>query len=293
LSGASERPGCRCTRGPGPGSISAGLKTALITALRWFASRRPRAAYSVTRQLARLSEPLGSGVPEEAIATLLPHLDQAGLRSARKRAWSNFLLGEALDAATTALGPRPVYPEIVSDPALAELQPPVILVFAHVGPYRAVGAALAELPGDVLALDRGGVGPTPGITVTDAGDDEWGRARAFHRAVAMLRSGASVLLAIDGYEASTLEVPMLGGVITLARGPFALARMTGAPIVPIAARWRGSSAEIACGDLIPPNASERVTAAATAAWLERYLRRFPGEISATTVEFFRPPQPRP
>jgi lauroyl/myristoyl acyltransferase len=268
------------------------VKTALIKALRWFASRRPRAAYSLTRQLARLSEPLGSGVPAEQIATLFPELDQAALRSARKCAWSNFLLGEALNAAMTAPGRRPVYPEIVSRPALAELQPPLILVFAHLGPYHALGVALEGLRGGVLALDRGGVGPTPGIAVTAAGDDEWGRARAFQRAVATLRSGGSVLLAIDGYEASTLEVPMLGGAITLARGPFALARMTGAPIVPVAAHWRGSSAEVACGDLIPSNVSEPVTAAATGAWLERHLRRFPGEISSTTLELFRPRQPR-
>jgi hypothetical protein len=264
----------------------AALKTALIKSLRWFARRRPREAYSVTPHLARLSEPLGSGVTAKQIAALFPELDRAGLRSARKRAWSNFLLGEALDAARTASDP---YPEIVSYPALAELQPPLILVFAHVGPYHAIGAALAGLRGDVLALERGGVGPTPGITATAAGDDEWGRARVFQRAIGTLRSGGSVLLAIDGYEASTLEVPMLGGAMAVARGPFALARMTGAPIVPIAARWRGGSAEVACGDLIPADASEQVTAAATCAWLERYLRRFPGEISSPTLELFRPP----
>jgi hypothetical protein len=268
------------------------LKTALIKALRWFASRRPRAAYSVTRQLARLSEPIGSGVTAEQITALFPELDEAGLRAARKRAWSNFLLAESLDAATTAPGRRPVYPAIVSAPALAELQPPLILVFAHVGPYQAVGPALEGMRGDVLALDRGGVGPTPGITVIAAGDDEWGRARVFQRAIATLRSGGSVLLAVDGYEASTLEAPMLGGVIALARGPFALARMTGAPIVPIAARWRGSSAEVVCGDPIPPNADEQVTAAATGAWLESYLRRFPGEISSPTLEILRSPRLR-
>ena len=268
------------------------MKIALIRALRWVARRRPRAAYRAARRLAPLSEPIGSGVKEEQIAALFPDLGPAGLRSARKRAWSNFLMGEALGAATTVPGGRPVYPRIVSSPELGELQPPVILVFAHVGPYRAVGAALRELRGDVLGLDRGGLGPTPAITVADAGNDEWGRARVFQRAVATLGSGGSVVLAIDGDESSTLDVPWLGGTIALARGPFALARMTAAPIVPIAARWRGSSAEVTLGDPIPPNANEGVTAAATGAWLERYLRRFPGEISSLTLELFRPPQPR-
>jgi lauroyl/myristoyl acyltransferase len=267
------------------------LKTALIKGLRWFASRRPHAAYAVTRRLARLSEPIGSGVSEEQIAALFPDLDPAGVRSARKRAWSNFLLGEALNAALTGPGRRPVYPEIVSDPVLAELQPPMVLVFAHAGPFHALGAALNRLRGEVLAFNRGAVGPTPGITVIAAGDDEWGRARVFQRALTTLRSGGFVVLAIDGYEASTLEVPLLGGVISLARGPFALARMTGAPIVPVAARWRGSCAEVECGDPITPDESEQVMAAATGAWLEGYLRRFPGEISSTTLELFRPPQP--
>jgi lauroyl/myristoyl acyltransferase len=246
----------------------------------WFARRWPRLAYRVAWAAARISQPLGRGVPEEQIAAAFPALAPPSLRAARRRAWSNLLLGRALHAASTRPGRRPLHPEMVITPAARELTAPLILVFAHIGPYQALGWLLERLDGNVLALvERGGFAPRPGMTLVTTGEDEWTGARALARAVSELKAGAFVFLAIDGQEAATLEAPALGGTVRLARGPFALARITATPIVPLVARWRGLAIEIAVGDTVQPSSDEQSMAAEAAAWLDRYLRSFPGELS--------------
>ncbi|MEA2442974.1 MAG: Bacterial lipid biosynthesis acyltransferase [Thermoleophilales bacterium] len=272
------------------------MKTALINALRLFATRWPRAGFWLAHALAWLSRPLGRGIAEERLAAVFPELGPAALRAARRGTWSTFLKAEALDAALERPGARPVYPEVATNPALAELRAPLIVASFHVGASSAVGAALEQLPGEVLVLHRGRFAPRRDVTLVRVGEDEWERARTLHRAVKTLRSGGFVFVAVDayeqGYDVSTIEVPMFGGVVSLARGAFALARITGAPIVPLAARWRGARVEITCGEAIPPEPDDHATAAATARWLEGYLREFPGEISLRTLEILRLPPSR-
>jgi hypothetical protein len=268
---------------------TAPLKTALIKALRLFASRRPRAGFALAVALAWLTQPLGRGVPEERIRDLLPGLDPRAVRAARRRTWSNFLLAEALDAALARGGNRDPHPRLVAFPALTRLQPPLILATFHLGAFPALAAVLERLDGDVIAVHRGRFAPRPGMTLVRTGDDEWERARTFDRAVRALSAGGFVFSALDGYgedgyEAATLEAPMLGGSVALARGGFALARIADVPIVPIVARWRGSRVVVECGDPIRPAGDESAMAAAVAAWLERYLRAFPGEISTRTTQ---------
>lgn len=266
------------------------MNAALRRATRWFARRWPRLAYRVARALAWVSQPLGRGLPEERIATLFPELPPSTLRATRRRTWSNLLLGRALHAAATRPGRRPIHPDVVADPAALQLAPPLILVFAHVGPYQALGWLLERLEGDVLALvERGGFVPRPGMTIVTAGEDEWAGAHALGRAVAALRSQRFVFLAMDGREAATIDAPALGGAVALARGPFALARITATPIVPLAARWRGSSIEIVAGEAIQPSLDEHAMAAEAAAWLERHLRSFPGELSPHLLDALRLP----
>jgi hypothetical protein len=270
------------------------IKTALIRALRLFASRRPRAGFALALGLAWLTQPLGRGVPEERIRGLLPELGPHAVRAARRRTWSNFLQGEALDAALARAGDREVHPRIVALPAPERLPPPLILATFHIGALPALAAVLERLDGEVIAVHRGRFAPRPGVTLVRTGDDEWERARTLDRAVRALRAGGFVFTALDGYgedgyEAATLEAPMLGGSVALARGGFALARIADVPMVPIVARWRGSSVEVECGDPIQPARDEGAMAAAVAAWLERYLRAFPGEISTRTTEIVSRP----
>jgi hypothetical protein len=273
------------------------LKAALIKTVRRSVARWPRFAFALARPLAWLLRPLGRGVSEESLAALFPELSRGRLEAARRRSWSNFLQAEALTASVKRIREGKLHPEIVSNRDLADVRPPLILASFHIGLYPAVGEVLRRLTGDVLVVHRGGLAPRPGVTLVPTGETEWERARAFHRAVAGLRSGAFVYTTLDGgfreggYDAPSVEAPMLGGTISLARGGFALARISGTQILPVVARRAGRTVVIVCGDPIPPGPEEAMAAAA-AAWLGHYLREFPGEISLRTLEVLRPPPGR-
>ena len=106
-----------------------------------------------------------------------------------------------------------------------------------------------------------------------------------------------MLVILDGYlrndhSLPTIEVPMLGRSLPLARGAFALARISRTPIVPVVTRWRGTAMEVVVGDPIAPDLGEAGMAAAAGDWIERYLRRMPGEISVFVLERLVPPLPR-
>jgi lauroyl/myristoyl acyltransferase len=94
-----------------------------------------------------------------------------------------------------------------------------------------------------------------------------------------------VVLLVDGHG-SHLEVPLMGRKVGLARGAFALARASGAPIVPLTARWRGAAVEIVAGEPLPPG-DEQETAAAFARWIEARVREAPGEILPSFVQLIR------
>lgn len=260
------------------------MRLALVRALRLFAIRWPRASLPLARILAWLTMPLGKGIREKQIREIFPGLTPAEARAARRRTWSNFLLGEALDGALAGPAARRANPKTMVSPLIHELRPPVILASFHVGPYPALGPALSALPGDVVALHRNRWPSRSKVTLVEAGDDEWARVRSFHRAVTTLRSGGSVYVALDGPNAATVEARLFGRPISVARGAFALARIADVPIVPLAARWNGSRVEITCGDPISPQPTEAMTAAAATRWLERYLIASPGELSWLTLD---------
>jgi lauroyl/myristoyl acyltransferase len=81
--------------------------------------------------------------------------------------------------------------------------------------------------------------------------------------------------------------PFRGGSMALARGPFALARVTRAPIVPLVARWRGTKVEYVLGQPIPASSDEASMATALTSWLDRYLTDAPFEISEQTLSLIR------
>lgn len=270
----------------------------LIRALRAPAGRWPRVEFPLARALAWLLQPLGRGVAEDTLAVLFPELGPRQLRAARRRSWSNFVQSEALAASIQRSGKGLADPEILPDRDLAALRPPLILASFHIGVYTALGALLRALPSDVLVVHRGRLAERPGVTLMYRGDDEWERAGTFHRAVTHLRGGGLVFTTLDGgyreggYEAATVAAPMLGGTISLARGGFALARMSRTPIMPVAARRCGRKVAITFGDPISPGLGEDAMAAAAAQWLGDYLRESPGEVSLRTLEVLRPPPGR-
>ena len=268
----------------------------MLAALRRLARLWPRGAVLAAHALASLTRPFGFGIADGWLAEVFPELDRRARRGVRQETWRSFLKGEAADAGVRRRRNLRDYPRIVGWEGRDAPRPPFVVASFHVGPFQALGAVLRSLPGEALIVTREQFVGRDDITMVPEGDDEWQRARAFHRSLAALRGQGLVLVMLDGLrvrgeEVATIEVPMLGRSLPLARGAFALARIGGAPIVPVVVRWRGSGMAVVVGDPVAPDASEEEMAAAMGAWLERYLRENPGEISVFVLDLLRPPLP--
>jgi lauroyl/myristoyl acyltransferase len=249
--------------------------------LRAVAARRPRQSFTLARALAYVTLPLSRQVTAAQVRTVFSQLDDAAAKRVRRSVLATSLGADALHAALEQGGKRPLYPEVRPNEAIATLRPPLILATFHLGPLAALGPVLMDVPGHVLALHRHRWPNRIGLDMLEVGDGEWGHARSLLRAVETLREGGSVFAVLDEDDATTIDAPLLGRTVALARGAFALARMTGTPIVPLAIRWRGSAVEVTFGEPIS-EATEAEMAAAATAWLERYLIESPGEITART-----------
>jgi len=150
----------------------------------------------------------------------------------------------------------------------------MVLTTFHIGSPVALGALLEKLPGPVVVLANTRGLQRAGPERVDLKVGEKDRIVAVKRAVDTLRAGGFVFTVADGDGAERLEANLLGRTITLPRGVFAIARLGNAPILPVAARWRGRGVEIVTGDLIPP-AAEQTMAEQLISWLEGYLSKNP------------------
>jgi lauroyl/myristoyl acyltransferase len=272
------------------------LKRVVLASLRLLSGIWPRAGIRAAHALAGVTGPLGFGIAPEWLASVFPELGPGALRATRRQTWATFLKGEALEGAIVRAGRRG-YPRVALDPAFSAMAPPLILASMHIGPFQGIGAAVRLLPGEVMGLTRGQYLRPTDLTLVEGGEDEQRRAQAFGRALATLRRDGFVLITVDAftpgeYEPSSIEVPMLGSTIRLARGAFALARITGTPVRPIASRWRGTRLEVCVGDPVASALGEEGMAAAVGGWFERYLRASPGEVSVFILERLRPAAPR-
>jgi hypothetical protein len=165
--------------------------------------------------------------------------------------------------------------------AIAEGRSGMLIVACHVGAFYGIRAALH-------GIDR------PVFTMRDvATPDAVSRAAAIKRAVDALRAGELVVATLDGPGGtSTREVTCLGRRIVFRRGPFALARLTGAPLVPVVCAWtRRGHIEVRVAAAIERPARQPLDAiefedemaVRTAHWLEAYLRTEPQEVWPSTL----------
>jgi hypothetical protein len=99
-----------------------------------------------------------------------------------------------------------------------------------------------------------------------------------------------VMAAIDGPGgASSTTVPCLGRRIVVRRGPLAVARLTGAPLVPVVAQWmaHGRIRILTGSPFSLPAANdplfERAAALAVARWLELHLTTYPDDLWPYTL----------
>jgi hypothetical protein len=183
------------------------------------------------------------------------------------------------------------------DPAsLADLRPflaqPAIFVGWHLGPPFGVAGAFEAIGLRALMMRRTlTYGMTPTLEVASVGGGRDDRSAAFRRAVRRLEQGGVVLVAADVRDVSaTAPVPCFGRARTMARGPFALARLTGAPLVPLAPRLDGDRVvRVAIGaPLIGEGAADALEtslAAGAAAWLEAFVRGSPGQLRRCVIEW--------
>jgi hypothetical protein len=260
---------------------------ALERGLAPLAVRHPRLALSGADVLGSLRNRLSRRWPSpEQIRSLFPHLAP---RSAADVAWSlgalearNRLLVSAIERA----GLEPARRLVRTPPGSFEaLRPPLVLGTFHVGAVQALGAYLERLPAPVLVLRQGALyTPRPPVEIESTEGDSQRRAASFQRALAHLDAGGFVALALDVVQGPAYRVPCLGHTIELARGPFALARIAGVPLVPLVARWRHGGVEAEAGEALAvdpaldPAAFEEALAVSAGRWLERYLLEWPAEL---------------
>lgn len=271
-------------------------KALVLSLLRRLARAWPHGAVVAAQALAALTRPLRHGVRDDWIAAVFPRLDHDARRAVRQETWESFLKGEAAEAGVRRRRNQRDYPPLLPSEALDALRPPLIVASFHVGPFQALGVVLRSI-GEPYIVTREQFLGRPGSTMLHEGDDELQRARTLNRTVGGLRSGGVVLVMLDGLRvdeatAGTIEVPMLGRSLPLARGAFALARISGVPIVPIVVRWRGTAMAVTIGDRIGPDLGEAGMAAAAGGWLERYLIERPGQIGVFLLDLLRPPVTR-
>lgn len=267
---------------------------ALEGGLARLAERRPRLAFASAAAVGHLRNRLSRRWPSpEQVRTLFPGLDE---QTAERVAWSiggiearNRLLIDRIRMA----GNGPLAPLVRTRESFSALRPPLILGFFHAGAVQALSAAIERLPGPVLALRQGLLHPPrPPVRVESTEGDGQHRAMVLQRALTHLGAGGFVVVALDVVPGAGLRVSCLGRTIELARGPFAMARLTGAPLLPLAARWRGGEVEIETGDPLaaPPAAApevwENALATAAARWLERYLLSSPAEVGLGLLRAF-------
>lgn len=258
----------------------------LFRCLGALAGRAPRVAYGVTSVVAALSQPFRRTVARDDLASLFPHLSEKDLDAALRHNWRSQLLSRTLKEGVYRRGAAAVT-GIVTQPPFDDLRPPAILATVHLGPLHAIASVVEALAIGTLSfrLETDAAGANNAI-IAETNDDEMTRAAAFYNAVRALRAGQFALVTLEPDQGAHIEVALFGRTMRFARGPFALARVTGAPLIPLVARWTGRRVEIIRGETIAAFPDESVSAAAAAAWLEQYLGEHPEEMKERMVALF-------
>lgn len=155
-----------------------------------------------------------------------------------------------------------------------------ILFGFHVRPSFAIDAALAARGAPaVIVRARADYRPPPGIELAITEGEAWRPTHALKLAADRLRAGTLVAIAVTGHCGSAAEATVLGRRARFGRGAASLARLTGAPLVPITAHWapRALAIEIDVGRPLAGALGEEDVHRSMARLLERELCRAPHE----------------
>ncbi|MGH0032078.1 MAG: hypothetical protein ACQGVC_19990 [Myxococcota bacterium] len=172
-------------------------------------------------------------------------------------------------------------------PGLLEQGRGVIVSSWHLGPSRAVSLGLNGLGLDlVYATFSGPAGEEDldGLPYFEIKGDHF-YARFLKSAVDTLRSGGVVGMSLDAAFGKTEPMSFLGGMLPTPRGAAALARISGAPMVPVTSRWsdRGGRMQVKLHDPLPEpdvdrgdrDAWERAMMESALHWFADFLRANP------------------
>jgi lauroyl/myristoyl acyltransferase len=211
-------------------------------------------------------------------------LTPAETRAALKREWAYKLRNLMLYHSVQRSGLKALA-AVTGEQSLDHVPAPAIMATFHTGPIAAFASVLRNTRTHVLVFrrTRREQRHPSRHPFAETGETEDQRALALHQGARHLRDGGSVFMVFDPATASRIGAPFFGRSLQLARGPFVLARLSRAPIVPVITRWRGYSVEVITGQpILHPD--EDVMAAMVAGWLETYYTENPTEISERTLD---------
>jgi hypothetical protein len=165
---------------------------------------------------------------------------------------------------------------------------PVVVIGWHLGPYCHLMAGLHTLGRKALlaALKPNKVPEKIGRLEVRALEGGGLQAGFLRRAVEVLKTGGIVAMAVDGPLGASHSARYLDQPIQIGRGAASLARITGARLMPVTARWVGHSGrwEIRFHPALPEPQVDRKQADlfeaklldATVGWFDDFTRRNPG-----------------
>jgi hypothetical protein len=164
--------------------------------------------------------------------------------------------------------------------AIDRLRPPLVLVTAHVGALYLLAIALDRFAVPRVVLRWAPVhdlSPEESVAPTAGGLAV--RTEALRRGYQALREGQFVVTAIEGPHGASEPGILLGRRMDFGRGAFALARASGARVVPLAACWEGSRAVVEVGSPIAPALAPQDVAR----WFDELLVRLPRQCSLSLL----------
>ncbi|MBK5260361.1 MAG: hypothetical protein JJE51_12260 [Thermoanaerobaculia bacterium] len=232
---------------------------------------QPRLAFRLARILGAFRQRITRRWPTAAeVRALFPHLDDAAAERVARKIGALTECNRVLVHSILRSGIDPIRP-LMSMPD--SISAPCILGTFHVGAVHALGPALERLGKPVTSFRLGSIfTPRAPLVIESTEGSAEQRAAAFYRAMTQLRGGGYVVMALDIVTGSFIETRCLGRRLPLARGAFALSRMTGVPILPLVVRWTSDGVQIVIGDA-------PVTEETTGPWLEQYLVDSPAELT--------------
>ncbi len=176
---------------------------------------------------------------------------------------------------------------------------PAILVFWPLGPRFSIGPALRSIGGPALIiaqcpkqvsagqLEQFAKGDRATEFLAPADTPERG-AWLLKRAVERLQAGGFVAIGIDAESGgNSIDADFLNRRIGISKGPAVLARLTGAPIIPLTLAWGEAGWTIDCkaaASIDPPETQddastfEHALTRELAHWFDGYVRTAPGQL---------------